>query len=169
MGSWLSERTLNFRYEMEDGSIRHVQAKANETKDLPKVYRFEDGSTGEYKGHEPDPVQQKHVVEFEQNGRKAVRIRDQNGNLNHVAKSKLDYYKTGKVDSAAHMTKEYKEKVQEEQMKQMRKAEYERKKRGGHVTPASASEQKVEDKIAQLPDGEYLSDGKNVFPAPKQK
>lgn len=153
--SWLSERTIRYRYKMADDSVRIVELPANF--DPATTYTFDDNEVGSYAGFEPEEIRQTNVVEFEQNGRKAVRVRDAGGGVRHISKTKLHYMKTGRIEN--QYTKEFQDHLVKTKQEHMLRTEHSRKR--AKVSTASAK-----DVLKNLPDGEYLSDGKNVIPAP---
>lgn len=157
--SWLDERTIKYRYKMEDGSIKHLELPVSE--EAPKTRLFEHAigrfATGTYDGFEPEVVEQINVVEFDKNGRKAVRITDKNGKVRYQSKSKLHWAKTGRIENK--YTREYEEHLAKTKQEQLLRTEHSRKR-------ATVSKASANDVLKNLPDGEYISDGTNVSIAP---
>lgn len=156
--SWLNDRIIKHRYKLEDGSIRHVDLPASQ--DAAETLMFNDGAVGSYAGFEPDEVRQTNIIEYDQHGRKAVRIKDKDGKVTHMSKTKLNYIKTGRVENK--YTKDYEAYLIKQKQAHMLRGEA--RKSRGTVTRAP-----LEDLVKSLPDGEYVSDGVNVVAAPKTK
>lgn len=153
--SWIADREIKYRYRMPDETLRLLILKADQ--DAPQEHTFEDGQVGVYCGFEPDVVQQTNIVEFDKNGRKAVRIRNPDGTVRHVSKTKLNYMKTGRIEN--EYTKEYREHLEKTKQEQLLRTEH-------NTRRAKVSTARPEDVLKNLPDGEYVSDGKTVVPAP---
>jgi hypothetical protein len=155
--SWLSDRIVRHKYKMEDGSIRIVELPASEDAEQELTFS-DDQKVGSYAGFEPEEIRQTNIVEYDQHGRKAVRIKDKNGKVTHMSKTKLNYIKTGRVENK--YTKSYEEQLMKQKMDFMLRGEA-RKSKG------TISKAPLEDMVKNLPDGEYVSDGTNVMAAPK--
>ncbi len=159
--SWLEDLEYDFKFECENLHQNTVRAKAKEGRPEPPACS-ECGEALQYRGFKPQQIKQTHNVEFEQNGRKAVRTRGKNGEIQHVSKTKLNYMKTGRVES--QYTKDYKEHIEKENekavkaaMEKEKKEEARRRNMDGHIKSM----------IKSLPDGEYLSDGVRAEPLKK--
>jgi hypothetical protein len=160
--SWINERTIQYQYKFTDGEIRLFELLAGSVP--PEKMEDVDGSVGTYIGFLPDKINQQHGVEYDQNGRKAMRIRNKDGSITHISKTKLHYMKTGRIEN--QYTKAFQEKLQKEQQEQLLRSEQGRGR--GSVQPASARRHDLEAKLGALPDGEYVSDGASVMPAPTE-
>lgn len=154
--SWLADRDIQYIYKMKDGSTRHLKLTAKD--DPPSEHTFEDGEVGTYAGFEKEEVRQVNMVEYDQNGRKAVKIKDKDGKVSYLSKTKINYLKTGRIEN--QYTKAYQEHLQKTQQEQMLRGESRKSK--GTVSRAS-----LDEVLKNMPDGEYVSDGVNVMPAPK--
>lgn len=154
--SWLADREILYRYKMKDGSIRHVKMSAAD--DAPKSHTFDDGAVGKYNGFEPEEIKQTHNVEYDQNGRKAMRTRDKNGNITNISQTKLHYMKTGRVEH--QYTDEYKQHLMKTNQTQLLQTEHSRKR-------AKVTQKSFAEIVKDMPDGEYLSDGTNAVAKPK--
>jgi len=151
------EEVIHYRYRMEDESIRHLERKLKEG-DAPEEYTFSDGAKGTYAGFEPRISKQTTMIEYDQNGRKAMRIQNKDGTVQHLSQTKINYMKTGRIEN--QYTKEYKNHLIKTQQEQLLRTEYNRRR--GKVSRAS-----LDDVIKNMPDGEYVSDGTNVMAAPE--
>lgn len=151
---WLSDRDIKHRYKMPDGSIRHLVLSASA--EASPAHTFGDFITGVYSGFEPDVVEQVTVIEYEQNGRKAVKVRNKDGSTRYVSKSKLNYLKTGRIEN--QYTKEYQDHLIKTKQTELL--------RSGVGKGKGKARKANEAMMKNLPDGEYVSDGTNVMPAP---
>ncbi|NDD05335.1 MAG: hypothetical protein EB078_10545 [Proteobacteria bacterium] len=111
------------------------------------------GQTGQYAGFKPIQVKQTTEIEFDQNGRKAVAIKNKDGSTTYISKTKLHYMKTGRIEN--QYTRSYQEHLQKTQQDEMLRTEHSRKR--ANVSP-----------LKNLPDGEYVSDGVNFYRAPEK-
>lgn len=149
--NWLSE--LTYHYNFRCSKCDH-QEKIKAKDRPPSPIHCE--SEMNYLGFDPVKVKQTHAVEYDKNGRKAVAIRGKDGKMQYFSKTKLNYMKTGRVES--QYTKEFQEALQKEEQKrvvQEQKAEAARRqKMDGHFKSL----------VANLPEGEYVSDGVSVKP-----
>lgn len=152
--SWLNERIIKYRYKLADGRIKHLELSCTEEAPLTHVF---DNDLGQYDGFEKEIVEQTNVVEYDQHGRKAVRIKDKDGNIRHQSLSKLHWAKTGRIENK--YTPAYEEHLRKTQQEQLLRTEH-NKKRARTSTPTAA------ELLKDLPDGEYISDGKSVSIAP---
>ena len=139
---------------MPDGEICHLVLSASE--DAPTLYTFGTNLIGIYDGFEPEEVRQTNVIEYDQNGRKAVKVRQKDGSVQHISKTKLNYLKTGSTDS--QFTKEYQEHLFKTKQHELL--------RSGVGKGKGKARKANEAMMKNLPDGEYVSDGTNVMPAP---
>lgn len=150
--SWLED--LSYEYIFQCMKCDHREKI--KAKDRPEKPKHLCGEEMEYLGFEPVKVKQTHAVEYDKNGRKAVAIRGKDGKMQYFSKTKLNYMKTGRVES--QYTKEFQEALQKEEQKrvvQEQKAEAARRqKMDGHFKQM----------VANLPEGEYVSDGVSVKP-----
>jgi hypothetical protein len=166
--SWISDIEHTFNFKCEDkacGYTTKIKSKEDSEKlrrDPPKCFKC--GGVTSYGGFEPVKIGQTHNVEYEQNGRKAIRTRGKNGEIQHVSKTKMHYMKTGRIEN--QYTKAYQEKMQKEA------AEAERKAKAMEASQAERrkhQDQVIKEQIKNMPDGEYVSDGINFTPLHKQK
>lgn len=107
--SWLEERELVAEYRCKHcGQVEYQRFQAREPvpgvdalSDLPCAVSPEDepprSCAFEFKGTLPYRLGGMAVVEYEHNGRKGVRITDSSGMVQHRAKSKDTYLRTGKI------------------------------------------------------------------------
>lgn len=154
--SWIADRDIEYLYKIPSGEERILTMPASE--DAPTEYTFEDGIIGVLRGFLPQEVRQTSIVEYDQNGRKAVRIRDKNGTIRHISKSKLHYIKTGKIEN--QYTDKFKAHITKTNQEQLLATEASRRRAAvTQVDPDTI----LKEKIGQLPDGEYASDGKEFF------
>lgn len=151
------EEVIHYRYKMPDETIRHLEMKSKEG-DAPETYTFTDGVTGTYAGFEPRIAKVTTMIEYDQNGRKAMRIQNKDGTVQHLSQTKINYLKTGRIEN--QYTKGYKEHLIKTQQEQMLRSEH--NKRRGKVSRAS-----LDDIIKNMPDGEYVSDGTSVAAVPE--
>lgn len=162
--SWLNDLKYNFRFRCESDHVTHIESKEG-SDDMRKMTVFceECGKPTQYNGFEPIKVGQTHHVEYEQNGRKAVRTRDKDGNVSHISKTRLHYKKTGRIEN--QYTPAYQAHLEKTNQEQLLRTEHSRRK--GSAKSASAR-QTLDEQIGSLPDGEYVSDGSDfIAPAPK--
>jgi hypothetical protein len=157
--NWLEELSKErvFNYRSTDGSVI-----SGTVSDLSKIFSCEViGEPGEiinhnddqysYAGFDPIKIQQKGVVEFEKNGRKAIMVRNTDGSVDYHSKTKMHYAKTGKIeqqfsdDYQAHLDKQFQNQLLAEKYKPKQK-------------------DPLKEMIKNLPEGEYLSDGKSFTP-----
>lgn len=154
--NWLAELNKEriFNYRSEDGSV--IRGTIS---DLSVIFSREIvGEPGEkfshesheyeYAGFDAIKSEQKSIVEFEKNGRKAVMIRNPDGSIDYHSKTKMHYAKTGKVEQ--QFSDEYQSHIDKQMQQQMIAAKY---------TPKQKDP--LKEMIKNLPDGEYLSDGKS--------
>jgi len=154
--SWLADRVIKHIYEGKEGRTTTVEFPAMQA--APGFY--EDSETGEtmrHIGFEPDEVRQTQTVEYEQHGRKAVQVREKDGSIRHISKSKLHYLKTGKVKNFYTTAFEEKLKKQEDDAKARNLLTEQENKRRAVVTDV-----RLKDLVKEMPDGEYVSDGHTV-------
>jgi hypothetical protein len=159
--SWINERTIKYQYKFPNGEVRLFELLAGSNP--PESIEDVDGQTGIYAGFLPDKVNQQHNVEYDQNGRKAMRIRKKDGSVTHISKTKLHYMKTGRIEN--QYTKDFQEKLQKDQQEQLLRTEESRRR--GTVVSATTRRVDLEEKLGSLPDGEYLSNGTDVIPMPE--
>jgi hypothetical protein len=92
--SWLEELEYTYVYLCKNtGKEVHVKCRAKEDP-VPPVM---DGHDFEPRGFLPQKMGGVTKVEYEHNGRKGIRITDSSGGVQHRAKSKESYLKTGKI------------------------------------------------------------------------
>jgi len=161
--SWIDEREIVYLYKLENGETRKLALPVSFSPE--ETCLFEDGLEGKYVGFEPEVVKQTNVVEYDKHGRKALRIKDKNGNLTHISKSKYNYMKTGKV--VPQHTKAYQEHLIKTNQHEFLKSEVETRQRKQTVAAATFQETEASEKVGQLPDGEYLTNGRDFVPFKK--
>lgn len=158
--SWLDERDIFYRYKRPDGTIVHLKLSSKE--ESPAQFMCEDGVVAEYDGFEADQVKQTTITTYDKNGRLAVEIRGKNGEKQYVSKTKYNYMKTGRIEN--QYTPEFKERLQKSQQEQMLRSDV-----GPGKGKVSAVKRREREKaFRDMPDGEYLSNGTDVFPMPKK-
>lgn len=165
--SWINdiEHTWNFRCTA--GCQEKTQIKSKKDSDYMRDHAPDCGQCGastEYAGFEPVKLGQTHNVEYEQNGRKAIRTRGKDGSIQHISKTKLHYMKTGRIEN--QYTKAYQDRIQKEA------AEAQRKAKAMEATQAERrkyQDQIIKEQIKNMPDGEYISDGLNFQPMKPSK
>ena len=150
--SWLSEYDIVYQYRCLD---QHLTEVTLATKEEPSssVQCPQCQGQAVYLGFKPNKIKQMAKIEYEKNGRKAVEIVHPDGTKTYLAKTKEVYMKTGRVEP--QYSKEYAEHLRREGQEEMLRSAAAEKNR----PPAKVS-------LADLPDGEYLSDGTNFTPKP---
>jgi hypothetical protein len=101
--SWLAD--LEYTHEFickNTGKRELVRCKASEQPVAPVV----EGHEFEHRGFLPVKMGGCTKVEYEQNGRKGIRITDGNGGVQHRAKTKDTYLKTGKIPDDTPQSKD---------------------------------------------------------------
>lgn len=121
--SWLAERQILYRYVLPDGTVHHMKLSAAE--EPPQVIEI-DGVEAQYAGFEPDELKQTSVVAYDQNGRLAYRIKDKDGKIRHVSKTKHHYMKTGRIEN--QYTSSYREHLEKTEQEQMLRTEHNRRR-----------------------------------------
>lgn len=157
--SWLDDLSKEriFNYKLEDGSTT-----SGTIQELSKLFNREfigepgeviltDGLTLTYAGFEPIKLGQKGIVEFNKNGRKAVMVRNADGSIEYHSKTKLLYHQTGR--SEQQFDDDYKKELERQTQQQLLREKH---------TPKQADP--LKEMIRNLPEGEYLSDGKSFTP-----
>lgn len=92
--SWLEDLEYDHVYVCKiTGRREIVRCKATETPVAPVI----EGHDFEPHGFLPIKMGGVTKVEYEHNGRKGIRVTDSNGGVQHRAKSKDTYLKTGKI------------------------------------------------------------------------
>jgi hypothetical protein len=92
--SWLEELEYTHVFVCKNtGREVHVKCPAKEDPVPPVI----DGCDFEPRGFLPQKMGGITRVEYEHNGRKGIRVTDSNGGVQHRAKSKDTYLKTGKI------------------------------------------------------------------------
>lgn len=150
--NWISDLSYNFEFKCPDNHKTVVRAKVQP----PPPACEECQQTTQYVGFQAQKVKQTTVVEYDKNGRKAVAVRNKDGTMQYLSKTKLNYLKTGRVET--QYTKEYQQAINKEEQKRVAKEQR-----------AEASRRRTMDGhfkslVSTLPDGEYVSDGVNVKP-----
>jgi len=155
--SWLSERKCHYEYKCPDGHTTIQTATvADEEEMRHDTACAECGKSAQYAGSEiddGDKLRQVSKVTYEQNGRKAIRIRGKNGEIQHISATKAHYMKTGRIEP--QYTKEFQEKLVKEKAEQMLATEHNQRR-------ATSTTAKFKEMLKDMPDGEYTSDGQNV-------
>lgn len=155
--SWLADRKITYQYKLPNGSIVHFKLPAADV--APPTIETEEG-IAEYAGFEPDEVKQVNIVEYDKNGRKAVRIRGRNGEIQHISKTKLKYMKTGRIEN--QYTPEFQQRLEKSKQEQLLRD-------GSGKGKGTATQAKMEKLLKDMPDGEYVSDGSTVVSATAKK
>jgi hypothetical protein len=159
--NWLEDMAANtvYKFKAEDGTIatgtskqlselcgKKIEGEPGESFELDEVVYS-------YAGFEPNKVNTRTAVEFEKNGRKAVAIRDRDGKTSYVSKTKINYQRTGKVESV--YTKDYEEIIEKNVQKELQQAQFVKKNQPDPM----------KEMLKNLSDGEYVSDGVNFMRA----
>jgi hypothetical protein len=159
--SWLEDDFNNtvFNYKAEDGTkisgtVKHLsELTGAEVKGQPGEVIVLDGMEASYAGFEPSKIAIKTAVVFEKNGRKAVAMRDRDGKMSYVSQTKINYQRTGKVESV--YTKDYEEIIEKNVQKELQQAQFTKKNQPDPL----------KEMLKNLGDGEYVSDGVNFMRA----
>lgn len=149
--SWIDDLVYTFNFDcLKCGQREKIKAK-----DCPEAPTHCEIPMS-YGGFDPVKVKQTHAVEFDKNGRKAVAIRNKDGSLQYHSKTKLNYLKTGRVES--QYTKEFQEALQKEEQKKLVQEQKAQTSRRQHM------DRHFKQMVSKLPEGEYVSDGVSVKP-----
>lgn len=156
--SWITDLEYTFRYTCPNNHATFINSKDGSDEMREKdVTCNECNEKAKYAGFEPLRLGITTQVEYEQNGRKAMAIRDKDGNMSYVSKTRLNYQKTGRIEN--QYSEGYKRKLQDEKQEQLLKSEA--SKGNAKVSEASAQSH-MEEMVKSLPDGEYYSDGEEI-------
>lgn len=157
---WLADLEYKFKFRCELGHITHVVSKEDvdviREREVPCEHC---NRSTTYIGFEPQKIRQTAQVEYEQNGRKAVAIRNKDGEMQYVSQTKLHYQKTGQVEN--QYTKGYREHLEKTKQHELLRTEHLRKKRGKAST-LTDGQHAIENMVKDMPDGEYLASADGV-------
>lgn len=119
--SWLDDRDVVYRYKCPDGELLHLKLHVKD--EVPPSINHPDKPdvVAEYAGFEPEEVKQVDVVAYDKNGRRAFRIRNKDGSVTHISRSKALYMKTGRVEP--RYTPEYEAHLRKNNQEMMLQAE----------------------------------------------
>ena len=92
--SWMDEIEYEFRYRCPNGHLEVFKAL---TCDREAKSCSDCGALSEYDGFNPVQLGMIGKVSYEQNGRKAFRITDGNGMLQHISETKRNYMESGDI------------------------------------------------------------------------
>lgn len=159
--SWIDDMNAStiFNYKMEDGTV--VSGTTKQLSELTGTVVHGDpgetisieGLTASYAGFEPNKIAIRTAVEFEKNGRKALAIREKDGSMRYVSKTRAEYQKTGKVESK--YSDAYQAEIDKGVQKELQAAQFKKK----------TQPDPLKEMLKQLGDGEYVSDGVNFMRA----
>lgn len=154
----MAELEYTFIYKCKGEHITHIKSKdGSDNMREKEVLCDECGEGTSYAGFEPQKTGLTTKVEYEKNGRKAIAIRDKDGNMSYVSKTRLHYNKTGRIEN--QYSEGRKRQIVDRQVEDTLRSNYNKSK--ANVTQASAQKH-MEEMVKNLPDGEYLSDGSEV-------
>jgi hypothetical protein len=159
--SWLDDLNANtvYNYKMENGTI--VRGTAKQLSELSGTTVHGDpgetisieGVTASYAGFEPNKIHTRTAVEFEKNGRKALAIRERDGSMRYVSKTRAEFQKTGKVESK--YSDAYQAEIEKNIQRELQAAQFQKKNQ----------KDPMKEMLKNLADGEYVSDGVNFMRA----
>lgn len=154
--SWLEDRKIVYNYKCDCGHTTKARIAAAE--DAPPSAVCSDcGKEAFYSGFDADIVKQTNIVSYDKNGILALRVRRPDGTLQHISKEKLHYMKTGRIEH--QYTKAYREHLAKAKQDDLLKADQAK----GKGKASIASKKEIEQKLKNMPDGEYLSNGTDII------
>jgi len=135
--SWLEELEYDFQYKCSNGHVSCIRS----TTHVEEIICFHCDEKAVYQGFLPLQLRMGTRVQKEKNGRIYYEMNDGKGNVSRISKTKLDYLEKG--DTSSKITNEYKEHVQDKQIADFRKFQYNEalsRESKATVTPAGAKE-----------------------------
>jgi len=113
--SWLNDddRTLVFKYVCEDNHETLSEMLVSEQDYISPVECGACKKSAAYAGFLPMELKMVNKVAFDQNGRKAYKIKDGSGKTCYISQTKYKYMETGKIDP--QYTNDYHEKLKKDE------------------------------------------------------